>query len=437
MSEPTNESSASERIERFINAVDKALIEGGMGADERQNVAADLRVQIEEMLSDRTRQTAKPVAVEDVEAVLAELDPPESYSEAAQPKDKESEKTDSSEHGCEGHWRRRGGAFYRGRHRAFWAKHRVAQAVRQAIRSFSPFGHPAFLGMTERSRTAVSLAKAEAQRMRHDFIGTEHLLLGLILEGSGQAAKTLQDLGIDREWAREEAARLVNPGSAPVVHERLPLTPRLRQAIENAHSAARNLGHDFLGTEHLLLGLLDVPGVAMQIITNRGLTSAQVRAAILARLPGAAEKSSVPSNSPAPFTYWPASAIQECRIAGNSYKIVAGGTDTGGAYAAIEAVIASPDGLGARTHTCEDISIYVLEGSVRLRIGDRMMDIAKGDFARIPRGTSHEIRPVTQPARITLIATPAGMEKLIAEFAKTPDTAQQHEIAQRYGVAID
>ena len=88
--------------------------------------------------------------------------------------------------------------------------------------------------MTERSRTAVSLAKSEAQRMRHDFIGTEHLLLGLILEGTGLAAKVLADLGVDREWAREEAVRLVGPGNRRAMHVRLPLTPRTRKAIDDA-----------------------------------------------------------------------------------------------------------------------------------------------------------------------------------------------------------
>ena len=275
--------------------------------------------------------------------------------------------------------------------------------------------------------------------MRHDFIGTEHLLLGLILEGTGLAAKVLADLGIEREWAREEAARLVGPGTPGVMHERLPLTPRLRQAIEEARLAARNLGHDYLGTEHLLLGLLDVPGVASQIIADRGLTTVQVRAEILKRIPNApaqynAAQASTGPSSPAPFTYWPASATQEIKIGDNGYRIIAGGNDTGAAYAAVEAVICSPDGLGSRTHTREDISVYVLDGSVRLRIGDRTVDVGKGDFSRIPRGTPHEIQPTGQPARLMLIATPAGMEKLFGELARTPGIDDRRETARRYGI---
>jgi quercetin dioxygenase-like cupin family protein len=431
MSESTNDpqSTVRERIERFVDAVDYAL--AGMGPDERQNIIADLREQIEEMLSDRARQSGKPVAIEDVEAVLAELDPPESYTEAGQPK--EAERPVHAGPSCgRGHRRHEGGAFRHGGPRWFWGKRRVVQAVRQAIRSFSPFGHPAFLGMTERARTAVSLAKNEAQRMRHDFIGTEHLLLGLILEGTGLAAKVLADLGIEREWARDEAVRLVGPGSAQAMHVRLPLTPRTRKAIDDARIAARNLGHDYLGTEHLLLGLLDGEGVAAQIIANRGLTSAQIRAEILNRIP----KTAAPASSGS-FTYWPASAIQEIKIGANCYKIIATGDDTGAAYAAVEAVIASPDGLGSRTHTREDISVYVLDGSIRICVGDRMIDVGKGDFSRIPRGTPHEIQPAGQPARIMLVATPAGMEKLFGELARTPGIEDQREIARRFGVTLE
>jgi mannose-6-phosphate isomerase-like protein (cupin superfamily) len=431
MSESTNDpqSTVRERIERFVDAVDYAL--AGMGPDERQNIIADLREQIEEMLSDRARQSGKPVAIEDVEAVLAELDPPESYTEAGQPK--EAERPVHAGPSCgRGHRRHEGGAFRHGGPRWFWGKRRVVQAVRQAIRSFSPFGHPAFLGMTERARTAVSLAKNEAQRMRHDFIGTEHLLLGLILEGTGLAAQVLADLGIEREWARDEAVRLVGPGSAQAMHVRLPLTPRTRKAIDDARIAARNLGHDYLGTEHLLLGLLDGEGVAAQIIADRGLTSAQIRAEILNRIP----KTAAPASSGS-FTYWPASAIQEIKIGANCYKIIATGGDTGAAYAAVEAVIASPDGLGSRTHTREDISVYVLDGSIQIRVGDRMIDVGKGDFSRIPRGTPHEIQPAGQPARIMLVATPAGMEKLFGELARTPAIEDQREIARRFGVTLE
>jgi len=123
-------------------------------------------------------------------------------------------------------------------------------------------------------------------------------------------------------------------------------------------------------------------GVAAQIIANRGLTAAQVRAEILKRIPSAPGQSdaanpAVGTVATGSFTYWPARAIHEIKIGENSYKIVATSGDTGAAYTSIEAVIASPDGLGCRTHTREDISLYVLDGSIRLRIGIGLSTLVK------------------------------------------------------------
>jgi mannose-6-phosphate isomerase-like protein (cupin superfamily) len=420
---PQPQNPVGDRIEKFIAAVEEALAKTGMSPDERQNIAGDLRSQIEEMLSDRTRQSGNPVAIEDVEAVLAELDPPDSYIESAQPREADSPR--EAEHPRHEHCGHHG--FRRGGPRWFWRRRRVAQAMREAIHSFSPFGNPVFQGMTERSRTALAIAKTEAQRLRHDFVGTEHLLLGLILEGTGIAAKVLADLNVTRDWAREEAARLVPPGTGPHVPARLPLTPRVRQAFEEARLEARNLGHDYLGTEHLLLGLLAVPGVGGQIIANRGLTRAQVRAEILARIsPSGAQP--VPANpSPTvPITFWPSTALQEIQVGENRYKIIAAGTDTGGAYTAVEATLTAPDGLGLRTHTREDLSIYVLDGSLRLRVGTRTIEVNKGDFSRIPRNTAHDLHPTGSPAHIILIATPAGLEEFIPTLSR--ESAPQHGI---------
>jgi mannose-6-phosphate isomerase-like protein (cupin superfamily) len=415
--------SVNDRIAKFIKAVNAALADGGMGSDERENIISDLRVQVEEMLSARVTQSGKPTTLEDIEAVLAELDPPESYTEASA--GKEPETTPEQVHGSCGPGHRR-----RGEPRWFWAKHRVAHAIRQAMGSFSPFGHPAFLGMTERARTAVSLAKAEAQKLHHEYIGTEHLLIGLALEGTGVAAKVLNDLGIDADWARDQTARLVGPGGSAVMHDRLPLTPRSQQAIRQARIEARKLGHDYLGTEHLLLGLVDDPdGVAAQVILHRGLTLQQVRAEIMKRIPSAP-----PPAASSPFTYWPASASQPVNVGGNEYKIIAGAADTGGTYAAVEAVLSSPDGLGPRTHSREDISIYVLDGSLKLRVETRTVDLAKGDFSRVGRGTPHEILPAGGPVRVMLIATPAGLEKMIPELAAASTTESLQAVAARFGV---
>jgi len=277
MSEPMNEPepTVNQRIEQFVAAVDRALAESGIGAEERQNVQADLREQIEEMLSARMGQGDKPATLEDVEAVLAELDPPESYSQNAEPKEKE------------GHHECRGGR----RVRWFWHKRRIAEAIRQAVHSFGPFGHPVLAGLTPRARKAISLAKAEAQGLRHDYIGTEHLLMGLILEGEGVAGIALRNLGVQIEPARVELAKLVQPGTGPA-RERLPITPRLGQAIHEGRMSAGKLGHDYVGTEHLLLGMLDIPSAGAEIVKNLGLTTQTVRGEIMRLIkaaPGKAE----------------------------------------------------------------------------------------------------------------------------------------------------
>jgi mannose-6-phosphate isomerase-like protein (cupin superfamily) len=451
----------SRRIEEFLRSVEGALGEGGMAADERQNIAADLRVQIEEMLAQRAQASGKAVSLEDVEAVLAALDPPESYSEAAHAREPEkvAAAADSGQDRQQtreqwrprGHWGPRGrgcgpggfgpggfgpGGFGRGP-RWFWGKRHVMQAIRQAIHGYGPFGNPMFAGMTERTRTAISLAKTEARNMRHEYIGTEHLLLGLSMEGTGLAARVLNRLGLDRQWIGEEARRLVPPGPAPVTQERLPLTPRARQAIEGARLAARQLGHDFLGTEHLLLGLLDVPGVGAQIVFTRGVTRDQVREEIMKEIAAGSSPRAPSADAPkAGFTYWPASATQAMKIGANTFKLIAAGSDTSDTYSAVEASYAGPDTLGPRVHGREDLSLYVLEGDGQLRVGDRTLNLGKGDFARVPRGTAHEVLPGAGGMKAMIIATPGGVEKMLAELSAATEAASHRDIAAKFGVTL-
>jgi quercetin dioxygenase-like cupin family protein len=435
MSEQTNEPqpTVGQKIDQFIAAVDRTLAEGGMAEDERQNVVGDLRVQIEEMLLSRTSTSGNAATLADVEAVLAELDPPESYSQGEPtketPKSEPAEQTRA--HSCgQGHARwRRGGPYW------FWKKRRVADAVRRAIHSFSPFGHPAFMGMTDRARNAMGLAKSEARRMQHDFIGTEHLLLGLILEGTGVAGKVLAGLGVTVDRARVETARLVGPGTSAVLQERLPLTPRLRHAIEEARLQAHTFGHDYLGTEHLLLGLLDIPAVAPQVLKNLGLNIDDVRQEILRQIPMTAAQASSTSPPPGPaVTYWPAGAAQAVKIGPNQYRVIASGSDTGGVFTAIEATLAASDDLGPRKHTREDISLYVIEGALRVSLQDRLIELSKGDFLRVPRGVQHDIQPATESARVQLIATPGGYERALVALSQATTIEAKREVATQAGI---
>ena len=141
---------------------------------------------------------------------------------------------------------------------------------------------PAFNRFTERARKVILLAKEEAKRFNHDYIGTEHILLGLIKEGEGVAAAVLTSLGMDPENIRAEVEKLVHPGSGKPLVEDIPFTPRAKKVIELAMDAARNLGHNYIGTEHLLLGLIrEGDGVASQVLLNMGLDLKSVRDEVL------------------------------------------------------------------------------------------------------------------------------------------------------------
>ncbi len=138
---------------------------------------------------------------------------------------------------------------------------------------------------TDRARKVMQLANQEAQRFNHEYIGTEHLLLGLIKEGSGVAANVLKNLGVDLRKIRHEVEKLVRSGPDLVTMGRLPQTPRSKKVVEYSMEEARNLNHNYVGTEHLLLGLLrEQEGVAAQVLMNLGLKLDDVRREVLSLL---------------------------------------------------------------------------------------------------------------------------------------------------------
>jgi ATP-dependent Clp protease ATP-binding subunit ClpC len=139
-----------------------------------------------------------------------------------------------------------------------------------------------FERFTDRARKVMALANQEAQRFNHEYIGTEHILLGLVKEGSGVGANVLKNLDIDLRKVRLEVEKLVKPGPEMVTMGKLPQTPRAKKVIEYAIEEARNLNHNYVGTEHLLLGLLrEHDGVAAQVLMNLGLKLDQVREEVL------------------------------------------------------------------------------------------------------------------------------------------------------------
>ncbi|MBF0331330.1 MAG: ATP-dependent Clp protease ATP-binding subunit [Candidatus Omnitrophica bacterium] len=135
-----------------------------------------------------------------------------------------------------------------------------------------------FNRFTERARKVIVYAKEESRRFNHDYIGTEHLLLGLIREGEGVAASVLQKLGLDLESIRIEIEKLVQPGPQTQVVGDIPFTPRSKKALELAAEEARALGHNYIGTEHLLLGLVkEGEGMAYRVLLNLGLDLGKLR----------------------------------------------------------------------------------------------------------------------------------------------------------------
>lgn len=137
--------------------------------------------------------------------------------------------------------------------------------------------------LSDRSRTILKIAKQEAQRLNSEYIGTEHILLGIIQEGDGVAAKVLKNLNVDLKRIYQEIEKLFHHlDISPVTKGELPFSPSVKHVIELAAEAAWCLGHGVTGTEHILLGLIEEDeGIAAQVLTNLGLKLGDVRDMVL------------------------------------------------------------------------------------------------------------------------------------------------------------
>ena len=145
-----------------------------------------------------------------------------------------------------------------------------------------------FERFTDRARRVVVLSQEEARLLNHNYIGTEHLLLGLIHEGQGVAAKALESLGIRLEALRSQVEEAIGRGQrAPSGH--LSFTPRAKKVLELSLRESQQLGHDYIGTEHLLLGLVrEGEGVAAQVLVKLGADLSRARAQVIQLLSGSA-----------------------------------------------------------------------------------------------------------------------------------------------------
>ncbi|MFK7741084.1 MAG: ATP-dependent Clp protease ATP-binding subunit [Planctomycetota bacterium] len=142
---------------------------------------------------------------------------------------------------------------------------------------------------TDRAKKVMSFARQEAMKFNHEYIGTEHILLGLVQEGSGVAANVLKNMSIDLEKIRHEVEKIVKTGPSMVTMGQLPFTPRAKKVLELSLEEASQLSHNYIGTEHLLLGLIrENEGIAAQVLMNLGVKLDEVREEVLEFL-GASE----------------------------------------------------------------------------------------------------------------------------------------------------
>src|SRR5262245_35934868 len=138
---------------------------------------------------------------------------------------------------------------------------------------------------TERAQRVILIAQEEAKRLNHDYVGTEHLLLGLIALGEGVAAQVLANLGVDLRRVRNEIEKIVGTGDNVMLLGEIPFTPRAKKVLELAVEEAQNMGHNYVGTEHLLLGLIrEEEGVAARVLENIGVRLDVVREEVISLL---------------------------------------------------------------------------------------------------------------------------------------------------------
>src|SRR6058998_750629 len=142
-----------------------------------------------------------------------------------------------------------------------------------------------FERFTERARRAVVLAQDEARRLGHNYIGTEHVLLGLLREEEGIAARVLGSLGVTLDGVRGRVAEIVGRGEAAA--GQIPFTPRAKKVLELALREAISMGHGYIGTEHILLGLArENGGVAARMLLDAGVDAERIRGEVVAALSG-------------------------------------------------------------------------------------------------------------------------------------------------------
>ncbi|MES2522292.1 MAG: Clp protease N-terminal domain-containing protein [Gemmatimonadota bacterium] len=189
---------------------------------------------------------------------------------------------------------------------------------------------------TERVRKVLAISREEAHRLGHEYVGTEHLLLGLIKEGEGVAAATLQNLNADLDALKDKIIETITQGMASqATGPDLPYTSRAKKVLELSMAEARDLNHSYVGTEHLLLGLLrEEKGIAAQTLVHYGVTLEPTRTEILRLLGGPAEASSDAPATPQmpPTRRMPETPRAEGIVGVNIQLLMANGSTAHGSF---------------------------------------------------------------------------------------------------------
>ena len=341
-----------------------------------------------------------------------------------------------------------------------------------------------FERFTDRARRVVVLAQEEARILGHNYIGTEHLLLGLISEGEGVAAKVLERLGISADAVRAKVESIIGDAGKESPRGHIPFTPRAKKVLELSLREALQLGHNYIGTEHILLGLIrEGQGLAAEVLVNLGADLSVVREAVIQALSGYRGRGSSPGGGPfGPARETPAtikSRVEARRLAGSRavgshhlLQAMLGDEDSLAAKAlaelgvtreAVEEQLGKLDPAGTSDETPEEagarrIGLRVEGKLIALEIDDpelaEALEMAMtGRKVRVIRGTDPEADAAGFPnlwsavsrtvddltrrlGRVTLSRTMSGSAKAQKEMAESPPGWDPEALAAGYVLAV-
>jgi ATP-dependent Clp protease ATP-binding subunit ClpC len=271
-----------------------------------------------------------------------------------------------------------------------------------------------FERFTDRARRVLVIAQDEALALDHNFLGTEHVLLGLIREGEGVGAKALQQLGVDLVAVRHQVIEMIGRGQPGSASTAPAFTPRAKKVLELSLKEALGLGHNYIGTEHILLGLIqEGAGVASQVLTASGLTGGQIRSKVIELLVGyGSAKPGGGAGGATPST--PAVNVLATRVR------AAAGDEPIGTHHHLLALLEDPNCLAARILE----SFGVTKDAVASRITE--MGTA-GTTDELPKPAAPEVVDLGNGVRLELDdpALAAQIRRSIAEGSLPSDLADR------------